>query len=956
MIVTTAAAADPPSISSVILNSTAPRPGDPVLITVEAPNATSVAADTIPLVILEGNLWYGTITAIEGTHFVNITARGLDETPVWNATQSYTTIIIDYTRWTDQGIIYTAPSGSAYYPSVIRSSDGFGKGKDYSMWYSNGEGSVFRTRSANGKSWSEPETMTGLDHAHHVQVLYSNAGFDNAPLVKYRIWYWDTSAHLYSIAPLATAYSEDGVDWTGATPVTQNPAQPLVTGGNSNYDWHRGTYGPVFLFYHPGASNSGTNPWNYSYTMYFDGTNGGWEQTGLAYSPDGLYWSAVSQEPVLAKSQDINAWDSDDAIYGTVYSDAHGFHFWYSGGSSDCHQGIGYAFSQDGITWKKNQDTVFHINDGPTYRDKRTYTPSVISNGKDSLLMYYSAYGSSTGNVKKIGLATLPLPDNSPPTISSNVPPANAASVSAHTKLIVRFNEPMNPSTITAATICLTGPDGTPVAGTVTYAGVTATFAPASDLAPGSTYTATVSTGAMDLAGNPLAGEWTWTFTTGTPVVVIAPVANFTAKKTEGLVPFTARFIDSSTNTPTSWYWDFGDGNTSVDKKPSYTYVSAGNYTVMLVAANAGGTDTFTRTGYINVTTPVVTTNAFTFTGVQATSVGSDQNVTIDTSSTTVASSGNVLNLTSVGTAWDYLSVQLTDMPETVGATVSGTVSNVQAVARPVTVPIPSLGNPNVSVSLNMNQLPGTTATITNTISSDPDPEAQTSFTLAATTAGKQIAATAYTINFIKTDIQDAVDGGIIANATITMAISPNWVAANGGMESVVIMHREDDGTTTLLTTTYAGTDESGNWLFTAVSPTGLSMFILAALSSVPATADDVPASDSTGVLSVDSDSGGSGGGVVKAAVQQPTAGPAQTQAAATQAPVPPPPTMAAPLEIPETGFVAPQSVPDQTGSSTRPALSPIIIAAGTAGAAILLSTGVVMYLRYRRRRLDPLR
>src|SRR5437016_4599111 len=45
----------------------------------------------------------------------------------------------------------------------------------------------------------------------------------------------------------------------------------------------------------------------------------------------------------------------------------------------------------------------------------------------------------------------------------------------------------------------------TAVAGTVSYAGVTATFNPVSTLAPNTTYTATMTTGARDLAGNALA-------------------------------------------------------------------------------------------------------------------------------------------------------------------------------------------------------------------------------------------------------------------------------------------------------------------------------------------------------------------------------------------------------------------------------------------------------------------
>jgi len=58
--------------------------------------------------------------------------------------------------------------------------------------------------------------------------------------------------------------------------------------------------------------------------MYYDGTDGRLEETGLAYSLDGLYWEAYSGNPVLAVSPSP-AWDSTDAIYGTVYRDLQGF-------------------------------------------------------------------------------------------------------------------------------------------------------------------------------------------------------------------------------------------------------------------------------------------------------------------------------------------------------------------------------------------------------------------------------------------------------------------------------------------------------------------------------------------------------------------------------------------------------------------------------------------------------
>src|SRR5207253_5283793 len=94
-------------------------------------------------------------------------------------------------------------------------------------------------------------------------------------------------------------------------------------------------------------------------------------------------------------------------------------------------------------------------------------------------------------------------------------------------KIAVAFSEAMDPLTITPVTFTLKQ-GTTAVAGTVTYAGVTATFTPASALAPLTTYTATVSTGARDLAGNALAADFSWSFTTGATPDTTAPTVSVT--------------------------------------------------------------------------------------------------------------------------------------------------------------------------------------------------------------------------------------------------------------------------------------------------------------------------------------------------------------------------------------------------------------------------------------------
>lgn len=83
----------------------------------------------------------------------------------------------------------------------------------------------------------------------------------------------------------------------------------------------------------------------------------------------------------------------------------------------------------------------------------------------------------------------------------------------------------------------------------------------------------------------------------------VPPVANFSANTTNtcsGVV----QFNDLSTDGPTSWSWDFGDGGNSTLQNPSHTYTVNGQYTVTLIASNANGNDTHVLTNYITVNLP----------------------------------------------------------------------------------------------------------------------------------------------------------------------------------------------------------------------------------------------------------------------------------------------------------------------------------------------------------------
>ncbi len=77
-----------------------------------------------------------------------------------------------------------------------------------------------------------------------------------------------------------------------------------------------------------------------------------------------------------------------------------------------------------------------------------------------------------------------------------------------------------------------------------------------------------------------------------------APTTDFTANprtSCDGAV----QFQDLSINGPTSWFWDFGDGNTSTAQNPQHNYAISDTFDVTLIAINANGADTLTKTDYI---------------------------------------------------------------------------------------------------------------------------------------------------------------------------------------------------------------------------------------------------------------------------------------------------------------------------------------------------------------------
>ena len=82
------------------------------------------------------------------------------------------------------------------------------------------------------------------------------------------------------------------------------------------------------------------------------------------------------------------------------------------------------------------------------------------------------------------------------------------------------------------------------------------------------------------------------------------PVADFEVIYTPGPAPCSVEFQQYSSGTVTQWFWDFGDGTKSSDKKPVHTYQRNGNFTVNLTVTGPEGISTKTRPSLIHVGEP----------------------------------------------------------------------------------------------------------------------------------------------------------------------------------------------------------------------------------------------------------------------------------------------------------------------------------------------------------------
>jgi PKD repeat protein len=213
-----------------------------------------------------------------------------------------------------------------------------------------------------------------------------------------------------------------------------------------------------------------------------------------------------------------------------------------------------------------------------------------------------------------------------------------------------------------------------------------------------------------------------------------APAAAFSATPRSGTVPLTVQFTDLSTNSPTSWKWDFtNDGAVdSTDQNPSYTYTTTGTYTVKLTSTNSYGSTNETKSGYITISAPTGTPPAAAFSATPQSGTSS--------ATTVIGSAPLTVQFTDLSTnsptswAWDFTTDGMIDSSDqnpqytfsgpgiyTVNLTVSSPYGSSSAVKAQY-IRVTKAQSAEVTVSQTTVQVPAavTTARATVTVSLQP--------------------------------------------------------------------------------------------------------------------------------------------------------------------------------------------------------------------------------------------
>ncbi len=264
----------------------------------------------------------------------------------------------------------------------------------------------------------------------------------------------------------------DGVSWI------EMPVVAPVLGGVAGSSWNDvfAVGGSGTILHYDGSS------WSAMSSGTTQGLSGIWANggndvfavgaTGTILHYDGSSWSAMSS----GTSKNLHA------VWGSSGTDV-------------------FAVGSEYVSYSNTYEYIILHYDGSSW--------STMTSGSGDLS---GVWGSSSSDVFAAGGQTMLHYDDYPPTVVSTNPAGSANQVAVNTTVQTIFSEDLDSSTINASNFVI----NPVISGTVSYDKTTRTaiFAPSANLAYNTTYTATLKSGVKDLAGNPMAADYSWSFTT----------------------------------------------------------------------------------------------------------------------------------------------------------------------------------------------------------------------------------------------------------------------------------------------------------------------------------------------------------------------------------------------------------------------------------------------------------
>ncbi len=201
----------------------------------------------------------------------------------------------------------------------------------------------------------------------------------------YHLFFLGASSFGYDNWAVGHATSTDGVNWE------MDPANPIMTPATEG-GWHVSSIMSVAVI-HDGSE----------FRMWYGGSDGSIRQGGFATSPDGTSWTRHPGNPVIEVGPN-GTFNDISVLPGAIVFQGGSYHMWYTSGGNNIWESIGYANSEDGLTWIKHPTPV--LERGTAWEDWIVAYPEVLFDGTTFHMWYWGIQGGPIPTDFSIGYAT----------------------------------------------------------------------------------------------------------------------------------------------------------------------------------------------------------------------------------------------------------------------------------------------------------------------------------------------------------------------------------------------------------------------------------------------------------------------------------------------------------------------------------------------------------------------